>query len=53
MQSLIEAILRKDIQKRFNIRNIEALRKLAHHLIKLQEEKGKMKIKKRKITKEK
>ena len=33
VQSLIEAILRKDIQKRFNIRNIEALRKLAHHLI--------------------
>jgi hypothetical protein len=33
MQSLIEAILRKDIQKRFKIRNIEALRKLAHHLI--------------------
>ncbi|MBP5644296.1 MAG: ATP-binding protein [Bacteroidales bacterium] len=33
IQSLIEAILRKDIQKRFRIRNIEALRKLAHHLI--------------------
>ena len=33
VQSLIEAILRKDIQKRFKIRNIEALRKLAHHLI--------------------
>ena len=33
VQSLIEAILRKDIQKRFQIRNIEALRKLAHHLI--------------------
>lgn len=33
VQGLIEAILRKDIQKRFNIRNIEALRKLAHHLI--------------------
>ena len=33
VQSLIEAILRKDIQRRFNIRNIEALRKLAHHLI--------------------
>ena len=33
VQSLIEAILRKDIQKRFKIRNIDALRKLAHHLI--------------------
>lgn len=33
VQSLIEAILRKDIQKRFKIRNIEALRKLAHLLI--------------------
>jgi len=33
VQSLIEAILRKDIQKRFKIRNIEALRKLAHHFI--------------------
>ncbi len=33
VQSLIEAILRKDIQKRFKIRHIEALRKLAHHLI--------------------
>lgn len=33
VQSLIEAILRKDIQKRFKIRNIECLRKLAHHLI--------------------
>ena len=33
VQILIEAILRKDIQKRFKIRNIEALRKLAHHLI--------------------
>lgn len=33
VQSLIEAILQKDIQKRFKIRNIEALRKLAHHLI--------------------
>ena len=33
VQSLIEAILRKDIQKRFRIRNIDALRKLAHHLI--------------------
>lgn len=33
VRSLIEAILRKDIKKRFNIRNIESLRKLAHHLI--------------------
>ena len=33
VQSLIEAILRKDIQKRFKIRNVEALRKLAYHLI--------------------
>ena len=33
VQSLIEAILRKDIQKRFKIRNVEALRKLAHHLV--------------------
>ena len=33
VQSLIEAILRKDIKKRFNIRNVESLRKLAHHLI--------------------
>ncbi len=33
VQSLIEAILRKDIQKRFKIRNVETLRKLAHHLI--------------------
>ncbi len=33
VQSLIEAILRKDIQKRFKIRNTEALRKLAHQLI--------------------
>lgn len=33
VESLIEAILRKDIQKRFKIRNIEALRKIAHNLI--------------------
>lgn len=33
VQSLIEAILRKDIQKRFKIRNVESIRKLAHHLI--------------------
>lgn len=33
VESLMEAILRKDIQRRFKIRNIEALRKIAHHLI--------------------
>lgn len=33
VQSLLEAILRKDIQKRFKIRDIDSLRKLAHHLI--------------------
>lgn len=33
VESLIEAILKKDIKKRFNIRNIEVLRKIAHHLI--------------------
>lgn len=33
VESLIEAILQKDIKKRFNIRNVEALRKIAHHLI--------------------
>ena len=33
VQSLIEAILLKDIKKRFRIRDIDALRKLAHHLI--------------------
>lgn len=33
VQSLIEAIITKDIQKRFNIRNVDALRKTAHHLI--------------------
>lgn len=33
VQSLIEAILRKDIQQRFKIRNIESLRKLTYHLI--------------------
>ena len=31
--SLIEAILQKDIKNRFRIRDIDALRKLAHHLI--------------------
>ena len=33
VQSLIEAILQKDIKNRFRIRDIDALRKLAHHLI--------------------
>lgn len=33
VESLIEAILQKDIQKRFKIRDVEALRKIAHHLI--------------------
>ena len=33
VESLIEAILQKDIQNRFKIRNIDALRKIAHHLI--------------------
>lgn len=33
IQSLIEAIITKDIQKRFNIRNIDTLRKITHHLI--------------------
>lgn len=33
IQSLIEAIITKDIQKRFKIRNTDALRKTTHHLI--------------------
>ncbi|MBP5478000.1 MAG: ATP-binding protein [Bacteroidaceae bacterium] len=33
VESLIEAILTKDIQKRFNVRDVESLRKIAHHLI--------------------
>lgn len=33
VQSLIEAIVCKDIQRRFNIRNVDALRKIANHLI--------------------
>ncbi len=33
VESLTEAILRKDIKKRFKIRNIEALRNIAHYLI--------------------
>ncbi len=33
VQSLIEAILLKDIKKRFRIRDIDTLRKLAHQLI--------------------
>lgn len=33
VESLVEAVLQKDIQKRFKIRNIDTLRKIAHHLI--------------------
>lgn len=33
VKSLIEAILQKDIQKRFKIRNIDSIRKIANHLI--------------------
>lgn len=33
VQSLMEAIVTKDIQRRFNIRNVNALRKIANHLI--------------------
>lgn len=33
VESLLEAVLQKDIQKRFKLRNIETLRKIAHHLI--------------------
>ena len=33
VQSLIEAIVSKDIQRRFNIRNVDALRKICNHLI--------------------
>lgn len=33
VQSLLEAIITKDIQQRFNIRHTDALRKIANHLI--------------------
>lgn len=33
VESLIEAILLKDIQRRFKVRSIESLRLIAHHLI--------------------
>ena len=33
IQSLMEAIIQKDIQRRFKIRNVETLRKIAHHLL--------------------
>lgn len=33
VESLIEAILLKDIQKRFKVRNVESLRMIAHHLV--------------------
>lgn len=33
VQSLLEAIVTKDIQQRFKIRNVDVLRKIAYHLI--------------------
>ena len=33
VESLLEAVLQKDIQKRFKIRNVDSLRKIANHLI--------------------
>lgn len=33
VESLLEAVLQKDIQKRFKVRNVEVLRKIAHHLL--------------------
>ncbi len=33
VQSLMEAIVSKDIRQRFNIRNVDALRKIANHLV--------------------
>lgn len=33
IESLISAILEKDIKRRFKIRNVNALRKIANHLI--------------------
>lgn len=33
VQSLLDAVLQKDIQQRFNIRNMDALKKTAYHLI--------------------
>ena len=33
VQSLLDAVLQKDIQQRFHIRNIEVLKKIAYHLI--------------------
>lgn len=33
VQSLMEAIVSKDIRLRFNIRNVDALRKIANHLV--------------------
>ncbi len=33
VQSLIDAILHKDIQRRFKVRNMDALKKIAYHLI--------------------
>lgn len=33
VQTLMEAIVSKDIQQRFKIRNVDALRKIANYLI--------------------
>lgn len=33
VQSLVDAVLQKDIQQRFHIRNTDALRKIAYHLV--------------------
>lgn len=33
VESLVNAILEKDIKRRYNIRNVDALRKIANHLI--------------------
>lgn len=33
VEGLLEAIVAKDIAKRFNIKNVEGLRRIAHHLI--------------------
>lgn len=33
VESLLEAVLQKDIQKRFKVRNVEVLRRIAHHLL--------------------
>ena len=33
IENLISAVLEKDIKRRFKIRNVDALRKIANHLI--------------------